>query len=177
MRNHVRHNRSARTATALEEGRERDLVLAPVGSRFDEADEHGGDDADDDFADDIPRIDGADGADDYAADGEDDFSDFVRLTCPDCGRPIAVAGDDVVLPTHAVCPNPWQPFGLTVCAGSGSAITEAGPLEPLVVASAPDEFPVGPSVLPSGLNWRTQPFSHVGGPGSRPIPVPLPRAA
>lgn len=31
--------------------------------------------------------------------------------------------------------------------------------------------------LPDGLDWRTQPFSHVGGPGSQPIRVPFQRAA
>ena len=27
--------------------------------------------------------------------------------------------------------------------------------------------------LPQGLDWRMQPFSHVGGPGSRPMRVPV----
>ena len=31
--------------------------------------------------------------------------------------------------------------------------------------------------LPQGLDWRTQPFSHVGGPGSRPMRVPRMRRA
>lgn len=31
--------------------------------------------------------------------------------------------------------------------------------------------------LPAELDWRTQPFSHVGGPGSRPFRMPAPRLA
>jgi hypothetical protein len=87
-----------------------------------------------------------------------------------------VAGEDTLLPSHAVCPNPWQPFGLTVCAGSGRAVADAGSVETLVVAPVAEHFAAALPVLPSGLDWRTQPFSHVGGPGSRPIPVPLQRA-
>ncbi|BBA95938.1 hypothetical protein RVR_1016 [Actinacidiphila reveromycinica] len=126
------------------------------------------DEAEDDGTD--PAADFDDTEDPYDEEG-DDFADVVRLACPDCGRPIAVVGDDSVLPSHAVCPNPWQPFGLTVCAGSGRAVADAGAVEPLVLAPVREQ-PTAP--LP--LDWRTQPFSHVGGPGSRPVRVPVQRA-
>ncbi|WP_435172035.1 hypothetical protein [Actinacidiphila sp. bgisy145] len=168
MRHPVRHSRSARTSSTAAEGHERDLALAPAPTADKAAagDDHAAD------ADDFDPADGFDdGAEPYDEDG-DDLADVVRLACPDCGRPIAVAGDDTLLPPHAVCPNPWQPFGLTVCAGSGRAVAEAGALEPLVLAPAHE--PLAPA---RPLDWRTQPFSHVGGPGSRPVRVPAQRAA
>ena len=39
--------------------------------------------------------------------------------CPDCAQPIALLADEDVLPEHALCPTPWNPFVLTVCAGTG----------------------------------------------------------
>lgn len=163
MRNHVRHSRSVRTTSAVAEGHERDLVLAPAPApAAEDADlADGYDDAEEPYTDE-------EGAEEEGA----DLADVVRLACPVCARPIAVAGDDSVLPSHAVCPNPWQPFGLTVCTGSGRAVADAGSLEPLVLAPATEQFT---AALP--LDWRTQPFSHVGGPGSRPILVPLQRDA
>jgi hypothetical protein len=147
MRNHVRRNSSERSQSAFEEGEEREFALAAPAEE--------GEDADDAF--------------------EDEFGDVVRLACPDCGRPIAVFTDDESLPEHALCPTPWNPFGLTVCAGSGRAVAEADP----VAGSEPlreQELAVL-LTLPAELDWRTQPFSHVGGPGSRPVRVPAPRLA
>ena len=71
------------------------------------------------------------------------------------------------LPEHALCASKWDPFGLTVCQGTGRPVHEATPTD-----GAARERAVGELLtLPEGLDWRTQPFSHVGGPGSRPIQV------
>jgi hypothetical protein len=112
-------------------------------------------------------------------DSEDDSQDLdiYRVACPDCARPIALIGDEDVLPEHALCPTPWNPFGLTVCPGSGRAAHDATPATG--EADGADEQPDVASLLtlPAGLDWRTQPFSHVGGAASRPMRVPLQRAA
>ncbi|MEI5103559.1 hypothetical protein RB200_39930 [Streptomyces sp. PmtG] len=99
-----------------------------------------------------------------------DTLEMYRVTCPDCAQPIALLADEDVLPEHALCPTPWNPFGLTVCVGTGRVATEA---------EAADESPEPQEqdtalllTLPQGLDWRTQPFSHVGGPGSHPMRVP-----
>lgn len=145
MRNHVRNSRSERTQPAFEEGHEREF---PLTTALDESD-----DSDEAF--------------------DDDFGDVVRLYCPDCGQPIAVFADEDRLPEHALCPTPWNPFGLTVCAGSGRPLADARPL-PGEEPGQDQELAVL-LTLPAGLDWRTQPFSHVGGPGSRPMRVPAPR--
>jgi hypothetical protein len=110
--------------------------------------------------------DGAFGGDGY---------EIVRVRCPDCARPIALLADEVVLPQHAVCPAPWDPFGLRVCPGSGRAAQDAAPADGQREADEPEWASL--LTLPAGLNWRTQPFSHMGGPGSQPIRVPVQRAA
>ncbi|MEW2296841.1 hypothetical protein ABZ719_29780 [Streptomyces sp. NPDC006743] len=105
-------------------------------------------------------------------DAYDTFEMF-RVICPECAQPIALLADEEILPEHALCASPWNPFGLTVCAGTGRKADEARPA---------DEFD-GPQeqqtalllTLPQGLDWRMQPFSHVGGPGSRPMRVPAMR--
>ncbi|WP_037859908.1 hypothetical protein [Streptomyces sp. NRRL S-340] len=105
-------------------------------------------------------------------DAYDTFEMF-RVICPECAQPIALLADEEILPEHALCASPWNPFGLTVCAGTGRKAAEARPA---------DEFD-GPQeqqtalllTLPQGLDWRMQPFSHVGGPGSRPMRVPAMR--
>ena len=43
-----------------------------------------------------------------------------RVICPDCAQPIALLADEDILPEHALCASPWNPFGLTVCAGTGT---------------------------------------------------------
>ncbi|MGW0366910.1 hypothetical protein [Streptomyces sp. NPDC002990] len=95
--------------------------------------------------------------------------------CPDCGQAIALVAGEEYLPQHALCLTPWNPFGLTVCAGTGrpaaDALPSAGVIEP---AGSRELEPVVHLTLPQGLDWRTQPFSHVGGPGSRPVRVVSP---
>ncbi|GAB2908868.1 hypothetical protein [Streptomyces mayteni] len=100
-------------------------------------------------------------------DFEDDRADadLFRVVCPDCSRPIALEGLGEPLPQHALCPKPWNPFGLTICPGSGRLAAEDG-LTPVPLASIHPESAV--VALPEGLDWRLQPFSHAAGPGSRP---------
>ncbi|MEU1624696.1 hypothetical protein ABZ746_04985 [Streptomyces sp. NPDC020096] len=117
---------------------------------------------DEDFAaDDVTDDVNGDGAEWDAAEASGDVDDEVygifRVHCPDCGRPIALLADEEVLPEHALCATPWNPFGLTVCAGSGSAVEDAAP----VAEDGTDEQDVASLLtLPEGLDWRTQPFSH-----------------
>ncbi|TDC23757.1 hypothetical protein E1265_11890 [Streptomyces sp. 8K308] len=99
-----------------------------------------------------------------------------RVVCPDCSRPIALGGLGEPLPQHALCPTPWNPFGLTICPGSGRLAEEDG-LTPVPLATIGPESAAS-AALPEGLDWRLQPFSHATGPGSRPAAVPpLERAA
>ncbi|MGW7408694.1 hypothetical protein ACWGI9_34255 [Streptomyces sp. NPDC054833] len=111
----------------------------------------------------------------YDTEDADDYDTFemYRVICPDCAQPIALLADEDVLPEHALCASPWNPFGLTVCAGTGRAAADARP-----AGESLGQQEQGTAVvltLPQGLNWRTQPFSHVGGPGSRPMRVPAMR--
>ncbi|MEU5808260.1 hypothetical protein ACSHWO_28100 [Streptomyces sp. HUAS TT3] len=123
------------------------------------------------------------GAVDYADDADylDDGEGFEirHAICPDCGQPIALVADEEYLPEHALCPSPWNPFGLTVCAGTGRPAADALPAAESADADS-QELEVVMLTLPQGLDWRTQPFSHVGGPGSRPVrlaaAVPLQRS-
>jgi hypothetical protein len=158
MRNHVRHSRSERSQPAFEEGHERDFVLAVL-PELEAEDAESADDADD--------VTDADDAFD------DELREVVRLYCPDCARPISVFADEDALPEHALCASPWNPFGLTVCGGSGRRVDEARPVDGFATGVEQDLASL--LTLPDGLDWRTQPFSHVGGPGSRPLQVPAPR--
>ena len=99
-----------------------------------------------------------------------DTFEMYRVVCPDCAQPIALLADEDVLPEHALCASPWNPFGLTVCAGTGRRAADARPADESVTPQEQDTALL--LTLPQGLDWRTQPFSHVGGPGSRPIRVP-----
>ncbi len=103
-------------------------------------------------------------------DFEEDLYNIFRVYCPDCARPIALLADEQVLPEHALCSTPWNPFGLSVCAGSGRAVADARPLDGAMDGTEQDVAVL--LTLPAGLDWRKQPFSHAGGPGSRPIRVP-----
>ncbi|MFJ6796048.1 hypothetical protein [Streptomyces sp. NPDC091268] len=96
--------------------------------------------------------------------------------CPDCGQSIALVADEEFLPQHALCLTPWNPFGLTVCPGTGRPAGDALPTVGFGAEEAGELEPVVHLTLPLGLDWRTQPFSHVGGPGSRPVRVPAPAA-
>ena len=102
-----------------------------------------------------------------------DTFEMYRVICPDCAQPIALLADEEILPEHALCATPWNPFGLTVCAGTGRTAAEARPADETMEAQEQDTALL--LTLPQGLDWRTQPFSHVGGPGSRPMRVPVMR--
>ncbi|GAA2451468.1 hypothetical protein [Streptomyces glaucus] len=112
-------------------------------------------------------------------DGESEESDaydtfeMYRVICPDCAQPIALLADEEVLPEHALCASPWNPFGLTVCPGTGRGASEARPADESFRPQEQDTALL--LTLPQGLDWRTQPFSHVGGPGSRPVRFPVMR--
>ncbi|MFD6782190.1 hypothetical protein [Streptomyces diastaticus] len=90
-----------------------------------------------------------------------------RVVCPDCAQPIALLADEETLPQHALCATPWDPFGLTVCSGTGRPAGQALPPGEETGRHAQEAAVL--LTLPQTLDWRTQPFSHVGGPGSRPI--------
>nr|WSX52911.1 hypothetical protein OG409_30685 [Streptomyces sp. NBC_00974] len=117
---------------------------------------------------------------DYADD--DDYLGYAEgfeihhAVCPDCGQAIALVADEEFLPQHALCLTPWNPFGLTVCAGTGRPASDALPTLGLAAEGTTELEPVVHLALPQGLDWRTQPFSHVGGPGSRPVRMPAPAA-
>ncbi|MFH8367193.1 hypothetical protein [Streptomyces sp. NPDC018031] len=96
--------------------------------------------------------------------------EMFRVTCPDCARPIALLADEDVLPEHALCPSPWNPFGLTVCPGTGRPAAQAAPADGTSGTQEQDAALL--LTLPESLDWRTQPFSHIGGPGSRPLRTP-----
>ncbi|MFF5188926.1 hypothetical protein ACFY30_35020 [Streptomyces sp. NPDC000345] len=122
-----------------------------------------------------PEPEGVEPDDPEAADEFDAYDTFemYRVICPDCAQPIALLADEEVLPEHALCASPWNPFGLTVCAGTGRTASEARPADE---SCAPQEQDTALLLtLPQGLDWRMQPFSHVGGPGSRPMRVPAMR--
>ncbi|MFI6684339.1 hypothetical protein [Streptomyces sp. NPDC050485] len=104
-----------------------------------------------------------------------DTFEMYRVICPDCGQPIALLADEDELPEHALCPSPWNPFVLTVCAGTGRAAGDAEAADESLDVQEQDTALL--LTLPQGLDWRTQPFSHVGGPGSRPMRVPQMRRA
>lgn len=99
-------------------------------------------------------------------DFDEEVYGIFRVHCPDCARPIALLADEDTLPEHALCSSPWNPFGLTVCAGSGRSVSDAAPLAADEAAGADVAVLL---TLPAGLDWRKQPFSHAGGPGSRPM--------
>ncbi|UQX00188.1 hypothetical protein [Streptomyces sp. RerS4] len=110
----------------------------------------------------------------YADDGEyldqADGFDVHHAICPDCGQSIALVADEEHLPQHALCLTPWNPFGLTVCAGTGRPVSDALPTVGVLPSAEPQpDLEIVHLTLPQGLDWRTQPFSHVGGPGSRPV--------
>jgi len=104
-----------------------------------------------------------------------DTFEMYRVICPDCAQPIALLADEEVLPEHALCASPWNPFGLTVCAGTGREASDARSADESAEPQEQDTALL--LTLPQGLDWRTQPFSHVGGPSSRPMRVPVMRRA
>ncbi|MEK8142279.1 hypothetical protein NKH18_06650 [Streptomyces sp. M10(2022)] len=110
-----------------------------------------------------------DPGEDTAPDAYDTF-EMYRVICPDCAQRIALPADEDVLPEHALCPTPWNPFVLTVCAGTSRAVSQA--LQADESAEVQEQETALLLTLPQGLDWRMQPFSHAGGPGSRPLRVP-----
>ncbi|MFK4147331.1 hypothetical protein [Streptomyces sp. NPDC004065] len=108
---------------------------------------------------------------DAADEGTDAYDTFemYRVICPECAQPIALLADEEVLPEHALCASPWNPFGLTVCAGTGRRASDARAADETAKPQEQDTALL--LTLPQGLDWRMQPFSHVGGPGSRPMRV------
>jgi len=120
-----------------------------------------------------------DAVEDLAADpGElidEDLGGVVRLRCPDCRQSIAVFVDEDHLPVHALCTSRRNPFGLTVCPGSGRLLADARPTDDERAGLDRDRTVL--LTLPPGLDWRTQPFSHLGGPGSQPMRLPGPPLA
>ncbi|MEV1007028.1 hypothetical protein [Streptomyces sp. NPDC049881] len=101
--------------------------------------------------------------------------DLPRVLCPGCARPVALEEPGGPVPQHAVCPSPFDPFGLTVCPGSGRAAADDGVL-PLPAASFAVE-PVALAALPESLHWRLQPFSHAVRHAARSAAVTLRQAA
>ena len=116
-------------------------------------------------------------SEDFDADELDAYDTFemYRVICPDCVQPIALLEDEEVLPEHALCASPWNPFGLTVCAGTGREAADARSADESAELQEQDTALL--LTLPQGLDWRTQPFSHDGGPSSRPMRVPVMRRA
>ncbi|WP_328890090.1 hypothetical protein [Streptomyces sp. NBC_00316] len=111
----------------------------------------------------------AEPVEDAAPDAYDTF-EMYRVICPDCAQPIALLADEDVLPEHALCPTPWNPFVLTVCAGTGRDAAQARPADESLELQEQETALL--LTLPQGLDWRMQPFSHAGGAGSRPLRVP-----
>jgi len=103
---------------------------------------------------------------------DDHDTEVYRVICPECAQPIALLPDDEVLPQHARCASPWNPFGATVCSGTGRKASDARPASETFTPQ--EEKTAVVLTLPQGLDWRMQPFSHVGGPGTRPMRVPVP---
>lgn len=101
-----------------------------------------------------------------AVEEEWESGELLRVCCPDCGRPIALLAEEEVLPRHAKVASPWNPFGLTVCQGSGRP---AGDASPVGRDEAQDAAMGVVLTLPKGLDWRTQPFSHAGRPTGRRV--------
>lgn len=98
---------------------------------------------------------------------DEETLNIFRVLCPDCRQPIALLANESVLPEHARCATPWNPFGLSVCPGAGRGLEAAIPPEKLADEGEQDVAAL--LTLPEGLDWRRQPFSHAGGPGSRPV--------
>ncbi|MFD7451272.1 hypothetical protein [Kitasatospora sp. NPDC059827] len=112
------------------------------------------------------------GRDDLAVDhapgtdpGDAETWDIFRVHCPECRRPIALVADEEQLPQHALLPTAWNPFAPAICPGSGTLTDDLAEAE-----TREDAEPTGFEALcklPSGLDWRTQPFSHA--PVHRPV--------
>ncbi|MGP3970551.1 hypothetical protein [Streptomyces sp. 6N223] len=92
--------------------------------------------------------------------------DLTRVACPDCRQPIALSAEAEALPEHALCPTRWNPFGLTVCPGSGRNVAGGAGTAPVPAEPRRGES-AARLTLPEGLDWRLQPFSDP--PVARPL--------
>ncbi|MGW3072081.1 MULTISPECIES: hypothetical protein [unclassified Kitasatospora] len=90
--------------------------------------------------------------------GEAENWDIFRVDCPECRRPIALVADEERLPQHALLPTAWNPFSPAICPGSGTPTDDLAEVE-VPEDAEPARFDAL-FKLPSGLDWRTQPFSH-----------------
>lgn len=101
-----------------------------------------------------------DDAFEFGPDGDPSTAATARRACPECAVVLLVdvAADGATVPDHAVCPSARDPFGIRSCPGSGTVFGDS--LER--AGSATPEPPPRPAVtvLPAGLDWRAQPFSH-----------------
>ncbi|WP_419993357.1 hypothetical protein [Streptomyces boninensis] len=87
-----------------------------------------------------------------------DTYDIFRVVCPDCGQHIALIEGEDRLPDHGRTVALFNPFGISVCEGSGRPVAQA---RPAADDSAEREQEAGTLLsLPEGLDWRRQPFSH-----------------
>ncbi|WP_190233016.1 hypothetical protein [Streptomyces avicenniae] len=120
------------------------------------------------------QVPGEDDEEQLFADEEDAYDDLPRVLCPGCARPVALEEPGGAVPQHAVCPSPFDPFGMAVCPGSGEEADDGVvplPVTPLAVE------PVALAALPESLHWRLQPFSHAVRHATRPAVVTLRQAA
>ncbi|MFE1319558.1 hypothetical protein [Kitasatospora phosalacinea] len=90
--------------------------------------------------------------------GAADTWEIVRVHCPACDRPIALIGDEERLPQHAVLTSAWNPFQPAICRGTGAPTADLPECEEQLDQGGLDNL----VVLPTALDWRTQPFSHAG---------------
>lgn len=97
---------------------------------------------------------------DAELDESEDRWEVHRVSCPVCEQRIGLLTGEEHLPEHALCPTPWEPFGLTVCQGSGQAASLEGGQERVEAMDGYDTAVL--LTLPAGLDWRKQPFSHAG---------------
>lgn len=86
-----------------------------------------------------------------------------RLRCATCGTLVAAdapahdrADAPWHVPVHAGLPDPVDPFTARPCPGSGAVADPHAP--PPETADATPAAPA--ALLPRGLHWRDQPFSH-----------------
>ncbi|MYS83126.1 hypothetical protein [Embleya scabrispora] len=107
-----------------------------------------------------PRVLVEDLDDAFEPDPDADRSTGERRACPRCGVVLVAAGADdaSVVPDHAVCPSARDPFGIRACPGSGTAFGD--PVDRAADPTSPAPARSVVTVLPAGLDWRAQPFSH-----------------
>lgn len=98
-----------------------------------------------------------------------DTFEMYRVVCPDCAQPIALLADEDALPEHALCPSPGTRSCCRCVPVRVRRRRRRGLTDDTFDAQEQDTALL--LTLPQGLDWRTQPFSHVGGPASRPVKI------